>query len=183
MKDWEIEKLLRYALSGGIGLAVLLLRYPAVRGTIGGMEAGKEATLVLGLVLLIGTLVYNLHRALVYPALIRLLGWFALRWKFSWRLLNAWKPLDAELEIDRWRWGCPDDKRRRWDEWGAQVHFLYCSAWGILAALLLGNLVWGTPDGRVPYIFWILFAVILFAGCVNNYRLLYSILADMDRQS
>ena len=104
MKELGLQELLRYALSGGIGIAVLLLTYPTVAHSLGGMDPGKEATLVTGLVLLIGTLIYNLHRALFFPVLFRLVGLIALPWERSWRLLNLWQPSAHELEVDRWRW-------------------------------------------------------------------------------
>jgi hypothetical protein len=178
MKALGLQELLRYALAGGIGLAVLLLTYPAVSRSIGGMEAAKETTLVLGLVLLVGTMIYNLHRALLYPVLIRLVGLTSLPWKSSWRLMNPWQPSDAELEVDRWRWNLSNEVRTRWDEWGAQTHSLYCAAWAIFAALLLGNYMGEPSNCRASHVFWSLFAVCLMAGLVNNYRLLYSIIAD-----
>ena len=179
MKTLGLQELLRYATSGGIGLAVLVLAFPEVKSSIGPMETGQETTLVVGLVLLIGTLIYNLHRALIYPIIFRIVGLISLPRHFSWRLLNPWQPSDVELKVDRWRWENSDERRRRWDEWGAQTHSLYCAAWAILAALLLGRHEWTEPNSHAQHIFWGLFGVTLMAGLASNYRILYSMAGDM----
>jgi hypothetical protein len=181
MKELALQDLLRYALAGGIGLAVLLLTFPAVRPSIRNLDAAKEATFVLGLVLLIGILIYNVHRALLFPVLLRLLVLILLHRKFSGLLLSPWRPSEAELEADHWRWERTDEKRGRWDEGGAQTDFLYCAAWATVAALLVGNRVWGPPNSRPWHIFWVLFAVSLLVGFIDNYRLAYSIAAEMKR--
>lgn len=181
MKELGLLELLRYALSGGIGVAVLLLTYPAAACSVEKLDATKEATLILGSVLLIGTLIYNLHRALLFPFFLRTVG-FLVRWPFSWKLwVMFWQPSESELALDRWRWKHPERKRKRWDEWGAQTHSLYCAAWAIAAALVLGWYFWRCPDHRALLVFGILAVVTLAAGVVNNYRLLYSITAEMKR--
>jgi hypothetical protein len=69
MKELGLQELLRYALSGGIGIASLLLMYPTVACSIGHIEGAGEVTLILSAILVVGTLVYNIHRALLYPAI------------------------------------------------------------------------------------------------------------------
>jgi hypothetical protein len=194
MKELGLLELLRYALSGGIGMAVLLLTYPAAACSIRGMDATKETTLILGSILLIGTLIYNLHRALLFPFFFRIVG-LLVPWKFSWKqllmfwrwswkqLLLSWQPSEYELKVDRWRWEHPEKKRKRWDEWGAQTHSLYCAAWAISATLLVGWYTWGRPHRCALLFFGILAVVTLAGGVVNNYRLLYSIDAEMKRPS
>lgn len=199
MKELGPLELLRYALSGGIAMAVLFLTFPAFACSVKGMDATKEATLILSSVLLIGTLIYNLHRALLFPFFLRYVGFIAYRKfgfiahrKFSRKFgfiaqgkfslsefLKPWQPSELELKADRWRWNQPRAQRKRWDEWGAQTHSLYCAAWAILTALLLGKYVWGVPDCRAWLIFWVLFGLTLLAGTVNNYRLIYSIAGEM----
>jgi hypothetical protein len=180
MKELGLLELLRYALSGGIGMAVLLLTYPAAACSVEKLDATKEATLILGSVLLIGTLIYNLHRALLFPFFLRFVG-VLVRWNLSWKDWFPWQPSESELEVDRWRWERPEKKRKRWDEWGAQTHSLYCAAWAIFAALRLGGHFWGCPERHALHIFRTLAGVTLLAGVVNNYRLLYSIDAEMKR--
>jgi hypothetical protein len=149
MKELGLLELLRYALSGGIGMAVLLLTFPCARLSVRGMEDTKEATIVLGSVLLIGTIVYNVHRAMIFPFFLRSVGFVARNRRFSLgRLVSFWRPSDEELAVDRWRWPQCERLRKRWDEWGAQTHSLYCAAWAIAASLLVGRAVWGPHDPR-----------------------------------
>jgi hypothetical protein len=181
MKELGLQELLRYALSGGIGIAVLLLTYPKVAHSVGCMEGSREVTLVLGSVLVVGTLIYNLHRALLFPIFLRVVIVLTTRpWKLTRSSLKFYQPSATELDRDHWRWELAEAARRRWDEWGAQTHSLYCAAWAILAALALGR-VFGTPDPRALLIFPGLFVFTLVAAGVNNYRLLYSIDAERKR--
>jgi hypothetical protein len=181
MKELRLEDVFRYALSGGIGFVVLLLTYPKavcsmsyLAASLGKPEGALGVTLMLGVVLLTGTVIYNVHRAATYPIFLRLLGRHLLgapREPF-W---NPWKPSKFELDLDYWRSGLCDTQRHRWDEWGAQTHSLYCGAWAIFAALTLGCWFWGPPNCRAWYMFLFLFFVTWGAAMVTNYRLLYSI--------
>lgn len=178
MKELGLLELLRYALSGGIGMAVLFLAHPALACSVGKVDAPK-ATLIFGSVLLIGTLIYNVHRAVVFPVFLRCVSLW-VNWTFTWRLfLTPLRPSESDLRVDRWRWEHPEAERKRWDEWGAQTHSLYCAAWAILVAQLLGNHVWGPSDAGTSRIFWFLFGVTLIAAVINNYRLLCSITTEM----
>jgi hypothetical protein len=178
MKELGLQQLLRYALPGGIGVAALLLTYPEIASAFQRMEAGKEATLVVGSILLIGALIYNLHRALLFPPFFRLVSRMTLEPKPEG--INPYRPSAAELEADRWRWKIKSkEERQRWDEWGAQTHFLYCATWAIAAALLVGYFA-SKPLSLCAFIsFSGLGGVTLLAGFANNYRLLYSISAEM----
>ena len=169
MKELGFQELLRYAFSGGISIASLLLTYPKITCLVGHIEGTREVTLILGAILLMGTLIYNLHRALLFPILFRVIAWIMLREKFKWSLLIPYWPSEAEIELDRWRWGLSDKARGPWDEWGAQVHFLYCAAWAILLTLTLGNCVAGPPNCRAWRIFLYLFFFTFGAGIVHHF--------------
>jgi hypothetical protein len=184
MKELGLQELLRYALSGGIGIASLLLMYPKVACLIGHIEGTAGVTLILGAILVVGTLVYNIHRALLFPPIFRAIGLITLPWiNPTWKLLILWLPSDAEIEFDRWRWKLEDKDRRRWDEWSAQTHSLYCAAWATLAAFVFGRYLAGPPSCQSRQIFWVLFCTTLIAGMVNNFRLLYSIAAEKSSSS
>jgi hypothetical protein len=182
MKELGLQDLLRYVLSGGIGIASLLLMYPKAACFVDHMNDAREVEIVLGSALVVGSLIYSVHRPLVYPVFFRVIGLRTLPYTSrTWRLINFWRPSQAEIDVDRWRWALKEESRRRWDEWGAQSHFLYCAAWAILLALVCGKCVGGTPNCHARCIFWFLFFVILVAGMVHNFRLLYSIAAEMNR--
>lgn len=177
MKELGLQDLLRYGLSGGIGLVVLLLTYPEsvcsmshLAASLGKPENTLEVTLILGLVLVIGTVIYSIHRAVIYPFFFWcLLGLFTKRPRCPLR------PSKFERDLDRWRSGLCDLQRRNWGEWGAQTHSLYCAAWAIASALILGLFFWNPPNRCAFYLFLLLFGVTLVAAVVTNYRLLYSI--------
>lgn len=204
MKELRLQDVLRYALSGGIGIVVLLLTYPKtvcsinhLAASLGKPEGALGVTLILGVVLMIGTLIYNVHRAVIYPIFF----WFlSCKTRSRARDFEAlarsaqlagccftkqfgcpWKPSKFELDLDYWRSGLCETQRRRWDEWGAQTHSLYCAAWAIFAALTLGCFFWGPPNCRAVCMFGLLFFVTLGAGIVANHRLLDSITDAKDR--
>lgn len=201
MKELGLQELLRYALSGSIGVASLLLMYPNVASLVWQIEGAGEMTLILGALLVVGTLVYNIHRAVLFPPFFRWIGLLTLGserslWSIArniawqtfitpWRL---WQPSSDELGVDHWRWTLAEKDRRRWDEWGAQTHFLYCTAWATLAAFLFGRYIAfggytaGPPSCRARHIFEVFFCVSLAAAMVNNYRLLYSITDERKRE-
>ena len=180
MKELGLQELLRYALSGCVGIASLLLMYPNVACLIGDLQSAGEVTLLLGAILVVGTLIYNVHRALLFPIFFRVIGLITLPsakgplWWFFWR------PSEAETQFDHWRWALKD--RRRWDDWGAQTHFLYCAAWATLAAFIFGRYAAGPPSCRAWHIFGALFGISLSAAVINNYRLLYSVTAERKRE-
>lgn len=165
MKEFGLLELLRYALSGGFGMVALLLTYPAAACHVLKMEVTKETTLILGAVLLIGALIYSVHRALVYPVLLYLIG----------SCMTDWNTVEA----DRWRWQHPEEKRKRWDEWGAQTHSLYCATWAIIGALIVGCFFWQSRNCRIPLLFLILSLLTLSAAVNSNCRLMRSIIVEM----
>lgn len=182
MKELGLQQLLRYALPGGIGVAVLFLTYPELDCQIKQLDTGKEATLILAAVLLVGALIYNLHRALLFPPLFRFLSWRTLEPKPGTK--NLYRPSLAELNVDRWRWKLgTKEERQRWDEWGAQTHFLYCVAWAIFAALAVGYFIAERVSLLCLKAFMILAVIMVVAGLVNNYRLLYTIAQEIRESS
>ena len=157
MKELGFQELLRYALSGGVGLASLLLMYPNVACLIGPIDSAGEVTLILGATLLLGTLVYNIHRALLFPPFFRAIGLITIsqtdsKWKRFIEFCQFWlwwRPSKAEIDYDSWRWELPDKHRDRWVSWAAHPHFLYCAAWATWAAFLFGRCVPGAGSPSV----------------------------------
>ena len=178
MKELGLQELLRYALAGAAGLVALLLTYPYARESVSKVQGIGEASLVVGAVLLVGSLVYSLHRALVFPLLSRLAIGFLAVCRTLPRdrdLLIPYRPTKLEVELDLWRWRHNPSIQKELShlaEWGAQVHFLYCTTWAIQIAIWFGGLG-GRED---PIIWWKLFllsVLTLVAGFVSNLRLLF----------
>ncbi len=190
MKELGLQELLRYALSGGVGIASLLLFYPNLACLIGQIDNAGKVTLIFGAVLVLGTLVYNIHRALLYPPFFRWLGLITIsqdsrreRFKQFCQFWWWWRPSKDEIEFDRWRLELQDKDREHWAAWAAHAHSLYCAAWATAASFWLGRYITfggcaaGLPSCSARLIFLALFGVTLLAGVVNNYRLLFCIKA------
>ena len=185
MKELGLQDLLRYVLAGGIGIASLLRMYPGAAFSVRNLDAAKEVEIVVGASLVLGSVIYNVHRALVYPVFYRIIGLVTLPCtNLTLWLLLPWRPSQDEIEADRWRRELKEEARQHWSEWGAQTHFLYCAAWAILLVLVFGRyVVGGAPDCQARRIFWIIFSVILVAGVVHNFRLLYTLAEEMSRKA
>lgn len=104
-----------------------------------------QATLVLGVVILTGSVIYTLHRALTYPLLLFPLALLAVsmfhKWPFDWDILMPIKQSGIESHVEKQRLELRRQKNPLdpiFAEWGAQVHFLYCSGWAILLGLYVG---------------------------------------------
>ncbi len=182
MQQLRLDELLRYCLSGGIGLVVFSLSFRGVLERLGGLtgnthlELASEAA-ILGISILIGSLVYSLHRAIIYPLIFRfwtlLLCWRVYKFHYSYLFPFVASPLEVTLDLHRWQ-------RRQEDhsfasgqlEWGAQVHFLYCSTWAIIAALIVGGILGLTPSTLRPSFCW-LAGLCLAAAFISNGRLAY----------
>lgn len=90
-----------------------------------------EASSLVGVALVLGGLSYSVHRAVIYPLIYRLLLlllWLLGRFQFERRLLVPYLPAPLEVRLDRVRWQRGDPLRKAVQEWGAQVHFLYSTA-------------------------------------------------------
>jgi hypothetical protein len=183
MKELGLQELLRYALSGGVGIASLLLMYPGLACLVGHIDSA-EVTLLLGAILVLGTLIYNIHRGLLFPLIFRCVGLRTLYEKNTPRQFgNPWKPSEREIEIDRWRWKLTNEKRLRWDAWASHTHFLYCAGWATLASFIFGFCIDGSPSCQAWWILGVLLFLSFSAAWANNYRLLYSINAEMKRET
>lgn len=180
MQQLRLEELLRYAFSGALGMIAVFLTHPTLE-VFSPNRSIADATLVIGLVLLTGSLIYTLHRAVVYPVLYRaaLLTLAACRvFPFSRDLLVPYRQARIELEMDQWRLKLRREKdpmHGHIAEWGAQVHFLYCSALAILLALYLGRFLPGPADAGATRILLWSSALLAGSGMVSHLRLIYMI--------
>ena len=189
MKELRFNEVLRYAFSGGIGLATFLILQPAIAQHILQLEALKTSALVASAVLIVGAFLYNLHRALIFPVLFRIALLFVLgqtdrerKKAEDFKFWFPYRPALAEINLDLWRWS-HEATRKHWDEWGAQVHFLYCSAWAILCALLVG-LCLKKQGGSLshPKAAMGVALLTLIAAIVHHLRLLYLMTSTRQRE-
>lgn len=184
----KLEDLLRYGFSGGAGLIALVVSYPIVACSLRDLgflpKAGDtgEAVLAIGLVLLIGSLTYAVHRAVLYPLL---LSWFTFVpfsffgiCHFERKFFVPWLVSHAEFEQFREHWRRHQDNYFAYphlSEWGAINHFLYCSGWSILMAATLPAWITNVAEPRpaARFFFWLAIAI-LVAAHTSNVRLVYS---------
>ena len=145
MDKLKINDLLRYAFSGGISLLTLVLLYSPNLTLLTATDKIVDATFIGVLSLLAGSLIYSLHRALIYPLIYRLLIILlslGKKYTFDWRMLVPWRPtaLDLRLDTDRWkRRKDPASLQTELTEWASQIHFLYTTSWAIIVASYIGS--------------------------------------------
>jgi hypothetical protein len=160
MKGMPLGELLRYGLAGGNLLVLFYLRYrpelPAVD------EIGTSA-IVLGASLLLGAIVYSLHRALPYPFIMFPLALRIAGYRSSVKEFE--KERDAALDTNA-------RVQRHAPEWGAQVHFLYTLCWSTLLAPLLGSLAGLRVTANPGYWIYALAVAYLVAGVIHHVRLI-----------
>ena len=103
---------LRYGLAGTVLLMSLAVACPSSVGEVLRASDLLDAGLVLVLSLVLGSLVYATHRAVLYPVIYRifLIGFCAARRdKWSWAMVLPW-PSRLELDLDFNRWQKLDDR-------------------------------------------------------------------------
>lgn len=151
--------IVRYMGGGGsFVLALCLLREWRLPGDTGDVSL-YFTTLAVAVS---GIMIYALHRAVPYPCILAALH--RLR-----RFIDPKAPTHAdhaERRIDRRKADAPI--QRHFDTWGSEVHFLYCSAWGILSATLV--CVIAESDCLRPWCLVPLAVVLLGAAVRHDWR-------------
>jgi hypothetical protein len=177
MQQLRLEELMRYVLAGAIGLVALVLGFLDISKPVGAVPGVTEVGLLLFVTLALGSVVYAVHRALLYPLLYHmallvlvLCGVYALDVRLFLPFFPA--PLEVKLDVLRWKRGRDHYAQPRIAEWAAQVHFLYCSGWAMLSVLWLGLHLGLRPAPARVTLLWIAGSV-LAIGFVSNCRLLY----------
>jgi hypothetical protein len=173
MQKLRLEELLRYTLSGALFLIALILRGPSLQvGSWTTANGLGEATKALGLVLLVGSVIYSVHRAIVFPFLLfpialSLASLIGAR-GFSWEIWVPFRVSNAERQMDDDRFALRARKDTLfdvWSEWGSQVHFLYCSAEAVLLALVIGHVLGGYEHRKTLLA---ILALLLAAGLIHQ---------------
>lgn len=167
-------------LSGALFYMALVLTHPSKLEMVGKIQGLGGATILVGLVLLTGSLVYTLHRALPFPLLLFPLALLSL---MAFKIFPRGSPFRTASDLDIWRLegrGKDDLLHRVTAEWGAQVHFLYCSSFTVLPGLCFSEYVelWPPEKPVVSPRFLLAVSLALFLGAfVHHLRLLLHISA------
>jgi len=150
----------RSFLIGAVGALGAVLIDPAILKSLPNDQPGAgnallQASLLFGVSVALGTLVYTIHRAIVYPIVLRwvlavlcIFRWYPLHW-------SLFQPFGCPLvrEARKSLWLARRDKNNPFIKpltaWSDQVQFLYAS--GLLLASLVWIVPWVVPVVRLPY--------------------------------
>ncbi|MBZ5542022.1 MAG: hypothetical protein LAN61_16015 [Acidobacteriia bacterium] len=175
----RLEELLRFVFSGGVFLIALFLTGPSFQRDALKIKGIGDATVLVGLVMLLGSLIYTLNRALtfpltIFPLALTLPALFRV-YPFEKRFWVPFQMSELERHMEDMRYGLRERKDvlySVWNDWGTQVHFLYSCSLAILLALIWGGQFEGHAHRKL-----LLFTAVVFylGGLVHHVRLLYSI--------
>lgn len=180
MKDFSLGEWLRYGFAGAIALLTALLRYPEASTFLTSKTALLQSLLVIGLVLLIGSLIYVIHRAILYPIFYRIgsVIFFYKKSELRKRLLIPWwvDQKQADLDIERWkRLNNETSIQKYLSEWASQIHYLYSVTWAIILGIIFGSFVgWEVDENSQTNSYYWYAAIIIFViSIVHHARYLY----------
>jgi hypothetical protein len=171
-----VNLVLRYIAAGGSAL----LAFGAIRGNLDFLRSGPPPAeisgwLVLLFVAVLGTAIYAIHSAILYRAII----WGVYS-------LHPLRLSDIDLVRDlRHRHRVtqpPHPWTNSFDTWAAEVHFLFCSAWGTFAAIGVTYAL-DTPWRPANTACVVIGAVLFISGVVHNYYLSRKVLEILPRET
>jgi len=130
MPDMTLNEILRYGLSGALGVFVLFVGF---NNTLVWFQSEDGAIapdlLAAALPFALGALGYAIHRAVIYVPLYFIAARIAGR-----------KDKLSDLDLVRWdNIDKPGNHQTKLNEWAAQIHFLYVSSVMAGAVLTLGG--------------------------------------------
>ena len=194
LKAFSLDELLRILLGGAVFVTVFVLTGPDRSSYRHMFSMSLTTTSITLLVLAAGTLIYLLHRSVIYPIIYGLLIWIwhrKLYRELSWwpSMIPYWvSKLEWACDGLRWR-GRGHDKQsfhRHIVRWASEVHALYTSALATALALYSSETLVVTADALEktrgaeatnplvsPCVGWTLFLVLFGAGLLHHMRYIY----------
>lgn len=178
----KYNEYLRYTFAGGIGVISYFYLNPCFFETLFKSEGIKNSLFLVLLSLVFGSLVYSIHRAIMYPICYKLnlliLSLFN-RVKYDKYLWYPFISSKLEMDMDFRRWKQRQNEKSFSNnllDWSAQIHFLYCTVWVLLTAKLLS-------DNSTNKIYWLI-GFLFLISLINHYKsLIYDInLSDKDKE-
>lgn len=164
-----VSLLLRYVVAGGTAvLAFGSLETPRFTS----LKLGAPADISIGhlalLVFVVGPGIYSIHRAALHPILRHCVLWMLRNRLSSVRTVSELKrtisdkTLNLGVNADPWA--------RVYDAWSAELHFLYCSSWGLLAAYGLHWLAGTQISSAEWHIGWAAIGVLMTSAIIGDWR-------------
>lgn len=173
---------LRYTFAGGFGVLTYLYLNPTIRQTLFDENGTiKDSLFLVLLSLLLGSFLYAVHRAILYPICYKL-NLIILRISgktnndLSWVKFIFTQDEVKRQDFRRWKQRAnPKSFASNLLDWSAQIHFLYCCVWAMWLSFIFTENI--TTDNFLKKN-WLLFTIILFVISLrNHYR---SLLYDID---
>ena len=170
LKDLSIDEWLRYFFAGAITLFAWIVLSPDKNDFSLSKGILSQGVFILGFPLIIGTLIYSIHRAIIYPLFIQpIILWHVFDIGFR-------KIYVTITKLNIMTWEIHNDEKtvlHRIRGWASKFHFLWCTSWGLGVTLIWLYLT--HPDfcwfRFPPYIgFCILFVVTFFSALIDTCR-------------
>lgn len=158
MSNLNLNDLSRYGFAGAVFLLFCIAGFDQPQKILAEDYTNAAVVAALaGVALTVGSLLYALHRAFLYTWFYKV---FAKR--------NGRPDTLLDLDITRWKnLAKPGTIQFRMNDWGAQVHFLYCASWAGVSSLSFGLLTpWKTTDFYVHL--WVASVVLLVAAMLRH---------------
>lgn len=173
---------LKYTFAGGIEVLVYLLLNPEIKfKLIEGDSSIKNSLFIILISLLLGSFLYSVHRAILYPICLKI-NYIILRLSKRIKPKSNWINFVFSQEYVK------KHDFRRWKErqntksfsnnlvdWHSQIHFLYCAVWAISFSIILS--LKNTIDFFILQNWFILTSILLLIAFRSHYR---SLLYDID---
>jgi hypothetical protein len=143
----NIQDYIRFAFSGGwFLLSTIILNYKNINipQDIGSISFGIS---ILLFCMLIGTLIYSIHRSILFPNLYKVMQiLFSIEKKivFDNKSILPFFPSNQEKQFDIRRWKSRKNENSnigKLTEWSSQIHFLYCTTWSLFISLKISKLM------------------------------------------
>jgi len=157
----NIDELLRYVFAGAVLLVAIGCVFPDALDCPGLPQIIKDNIETVGgvTVLVAGSLIYVLHRALAHRAFY----WIGVKMVWGWN-----SPTIIELDLQRFKRRANDTSSQKYlDKWASQAHYLFCVFWAVFIASTIGMAL----NKSIPV--WLYFSagVALVSAFLHQYRL------------
>lgn len=171
-----VNLLLRYVLAGGASIITFGLLNPNQFKFLTVDAEGTELSVVLTLFLVIGAgaTIYTFHRALPYRIILPLFHRILRR---SYHIDETSQEIEKRLRTTALeRRQANDSYQTHFDILGAEIHFLYCSAWGCAIGTFLAKKMGAADDAAT--LAQLIAAMLFFAAVVHDWAMTSS---EMER--
>jgi hypothetical protein len=179
---FNYNEYLRYVFAGGFGMLCYFFLQPNVYNSLFTKEGDfKDALFLVFAAMVIGSFLYGVHRAILYPICLRINYVILILYKKVKTRKKWWAVITGQqimLDEDFRRWNQRDNPSsfaRHLIDWSAQIHFLYCCVWAMIAARIF-SFQHITPANFLKEYWWYFATALFMVALRSHYRsLLYDL--------